>query len=103
MPMTQRRNSELEHRRVQDDPESVLRDLAKIPNMQPGVMLWAMMKGLPVGRGEPGEEPFGHGLDGQPFEHGLGPAAYPAVTELLRDRPKQGASSRIEPKIRKKL
>lgn len=104
MPMTQRRNSELEHRRALDDPESVLRDLAKIPHMEPLVMLWSMMKGLPVGRGEPGGEPFAYGLDGEPFEHGLGPAAYPAVTELMRDRPKQGPSSLVGPKrARKKI
>lgn len=98
MPMTGRRNSELEHRRALDDPESVLRDLAKIPHMAPGVTLWATMKGLPVGRGEPGGELFAYGLDGQPFEHELGPAAYPAVTELLRNNPKQGPSSPIRRK-----
>jgi len=102
MPMTQRRNSELEHRRALDDPDSVLRDLAKLPNMQPGTMLWAMTKGLPVGRGEPGADPFGYGLDGQPFEHALGPAAYPAVTDLLRSKPKAGASSPVSPKRPKK-
>jgi hypothetical protein len=91
--MTQRRNSELEHRRALGDPESVLRDLAKIPHMEPRVMLWAIMKGLPVGRGEPGGEPFGYGLDGKPFEHNLGPAAYPTDTELLRNKPKEGPSS----------
>lgn len=61
-------------------------------------MLWAMLKGLPVGRGEPGGEPFAYGLDGEPFEHELGPAAYPAVTELLRNKPKPGASSPLGPK-----
>lgn len=95
MPMTERRNSELEHQRALEDPDSVLRDLAKIFHMNPGVMLWAMAKRLPVGRGEPGGEPFAYGLDGQSFEHELGPAAYPAVTELLRNKPKPGASSPI--------
>jgi hypothetical protein len=102
MPMTQRRNSELEHRRALDDPESVLRDLAKIPHMEPKVMLWAMMKGLPVGRAEPGGEPFAYGLDGEPFEHQLGPAAYPAVTELLRNKPKQGPSTSLRPAAARK-
>lgn len=84
MPMTQRRNSELEHKRAIEDPEAVLRDLSKIPQMQLGDMAWAMLKGLPVGRATPGGEPFAYGLDGQPFEHAFGPAAYPAVSELFR-------------------
>lgn len=84
MPMTQRRNSELEHHRASDDPDAVLRDLAKIPNMQPGDMMWAMLKGLPVGRGKPGEEPFPYGLDGEPFQYELGPASFPPVTKLFR-------------------
>lgn len=102
MPMTERRNSELEHQRALEDPDAVLRDLAKIPNMEPKVMMWAMMNRLPVGRGEPGGQPFAYGLDGEPFEHELGPAAYPAVTELLRNKPKSGASSPIGRKKSKK-
>lgn len=51
--------------------------------MQPGVMAWAMLNGLPVGRAEPGGQPFAYGLDGKPFEHDLGPAAFPAVAELF--------------------
>lgn len=93
MPMTQRRNSELEHRRALDDPESVLQDLGKIPSLQPVAMAWAMLKGLPVGRAEPGGEPFAYGLDGQPFVHELGPAAYPVVTELFRNKRKRSPSS----------
>lgn len=84
MPMTQRRNSELEHRRASDDPEAVLRDLAKLPHMSMGTMGWAMLKGLPVGRAIPGGEPFAYGLDGLAFEHELGPARYPVVTEMFR-------------------
>lgn len=98
MPMTQRRNSELEHRRALDDPESVLRDLTTIPNMAAGVMMWAMFKGLPVGRAEPGGEPFAYGLDGQPFVHEGGPVSYPAVRDLLRTQPQQGPSPRLRPK-----
>ena len=84
MPITERRNSELGHQRALEDPEAVLRDLAKIPHMEPIVTFWAMTKGLPVGRAQPGGEPFAYGLDGEPFQHELGPAAYPVVTELLR-------------------
>jgi hypothetical protein len=84
MPMTDRRNSELEHHRASDDPDAVLRDLAKIPSMQPGIVMWAMLKGLPVGRGKPGGEPFTYGLDGEAFEYELGPAAFPAVKKLFR-------------------
>jgi hypothetical protein len=83
MPMTGRRNAELEHRRALEDPEAVLRDLARIPHMQPGIMLWATLKGLPVGRAEPGGESFTYGLDGEPFQHEPGPANYPAVAELF--------------------
>lgn len=98
MPMTERRNSELEHQRALEDPAAVLQDLAKIPNMPPSVMLWAMMNGLPVGRATPGGGPYAYGLDGQPFVHELGPAAYPAVTELLRNKPKPGTSSPVSRK-----
>lgn len=84
MPMTQRRNSELEHHRSADDPDSVLLDLAKIPDMQMGVMAWAVLKGLPVGRAVAGGAPFAYGLDGQAFEHQFGPATYPPVRELYR-------------------
>jgi hypothetical protein len=84
MPMTQRRNSELEHQRVSEDPDTVLEDLLQIPNMQPSVMAWAMLKGLPVGRAQPGGEPFGYGLDGKAFNYGSGPAGYPAVLTLMR-------------------
>lgn len=35
MPMTQRRNSELEHHRASDDPDAVLRDLARFPTCSP--------------------------------------------------------------------
>ena len=84
MPMTQRRNSELEHKRAIDDPDAVLGDLAKIPQMALGTMAWAMLNRLPIGRATPGGEPFAYGLDGQPFEHLAGPANFPAVTEMFR-------------------
>ncbi|WP_284991021.1 HNH endonuclease [Arthrobacter sp. efr-133-TYG-120] len=84
MPMTQRRNSELEHRRALDDPEAVLRDLAKIPEMRMETMLWAMLNGLPISRATPGGKPFAYGLDGEPFNHRSGPAEFPAVAELFR-------------------
>ena len=103
MPMTERRNSELEHQRALEAPDAVLRDLAKIPHMSPSVTLWATMNRLPVGRAATVGEPFAYGLDGQPFVHELGPAAYPAVTELLRNKPKPGASSPVGRKKSKKL
>lgn len=84
MPMTQSRNSQLEHRRNADDLDAVLFDLLKIPNMQPGIMLWGMLKGLPVGRAIPGGEPFPYGLDGQVFSYDLGPARYPDVPTLMQ-------------------
>ncbi|WP_314191274.1 HNH endonuclease [uncultured Arthrobacter sp.] len=84
MPMTQRRNSELEHKRVIDNPEAVLHDLSLLPNMQPGVMAWAMLKSLPVGRATAGGDPFNYGLDGEAFEHELGPASYPSVSKLFQ-------------------
>ncbi len=83
MPLTQQRNSELEHHRKTWHRELVQRDLLTIPNMPMNVMAWAMLKGLPIGRSQPGEK-FGFGLDGEPFEHELGPAKYPAVKELFR-------------------
>lgn len=83
MPMTSRRNSELEHKRAVEDPDSVLRDLLMIPQMAMGTMAWAMLNGLPVGRAAPGGEPFAYGLDGQPFEHLAGPSSYPAVAALF--------------------
>ncbi|MFF2842335.1 hypothetical protein [Paenarthrobacter sp. NPDC057981] len=82
--MTQRRNSELEHKRAIDDPDAVLRDLLKIPDMAMGTMAWAMLNGLPIGRAIPGGDPFGYGLDGQTFEHAVGPPTYPAVSEMFR-------------------
>lgn len=57
---------------------------------------------LNIGNHEPGGEPFAYGLDGEPFEQKLCPAAYPAVTELLRNKPKLGASSPVRPKEDKK-
>lgn len=36
----------------------LLQDLGKIPSLQPVAMAWAMLKGLPVGRAEPGGEPI---------------------------------------------
>ncbi|MEO3939798.1 HNH endonuclease [Paenarthrobacter nicotinovorans] len=83
MPMTQRRNSELGHKRAIEEPDAVLRDLLKIPQMALGTTAWAMVNRLPIGRAIPGGEPFLYGLDGQPFEHISGPTAYPVVTELL--------------------
>lgn len=83
MPLTQRRNSELEHHRKTRRLDRIQEDLLSIPNMPMGVMAWAMLKGLPVGRAQPGEQ-FGYGMDGVSFEHELGPAAYPAVKELFR-------------------
>ncbi|MGY3382108.1 hypothetical protein ACVWYS_004131, partial [Arthrobacter sp. TE12231] len=62
----------------------ILADLVRIPDMQPGTMLWAMLKGLAIGRAQPGGEPFGFGLDGQDFAHQLGPAVYPPVNALLK-------------------
>ncbi|WP_043434220.1 hypothetical protein [Arthrobacter sp. I3] len=87
MPMTQRRNSELEHRRAADDTEAVLVDLSKIPHMHPRVTLWAMLNGLPIGRAEPGGEPFAYGLDGQPVSNHPGPNAFPSVGDLFPSRP----------------
>lgn len=84
MPMTQRRNSELEHHRAADNTESVLHDLRMIPNMQLGDMAWAMLKGLPVGRAMPGGDAFDYGLGGEIFEHELGPADFPSVSQLFR-------------------
>ncbi|WP_214853468.1 hypothetical protein [Arthrobacter sp. ISL-65] len=83
MPMTGLRNTELEHRDT-EDLVVILADLLKIPNMQPGTMLWATVKRLAVGRAQPGGEPFGYGLDGQTFEHDLGPALYPVAKNLLK-------------------
>lgn len=84
MPMTQRRNSELEHRRASDEPDVVLEDLLKLPHMQVGFSAWAMLKGLPIGRATPGGVPFAYGLDGEPFEHPLGPAGFPRIADLYR-------------------
>jgi hypothetical protein len=41
----------LNTRRAMDDPEAALRDLSKLPHMKPNVMAWAMLKGLPDGKG----------------------------------------------------
>jgi hypothetical protein len=82
MPMTRLRNTELEHKDV-NNLDIILIDLLRIPDMQPGTMLWAMLHGLATGRARPGE-PFGFGLDGQPFEHQPGPVTYPAVKLLLK-------------------
>lgn len=83
MPMTRLRNTELEHKDT-DDIDVILADLLRIPDMQPGTMLWAMLKGLAIGRAQPGGGPFGFGLDGQDFAHQPGPATYPPVNALLK-------------------
>jgi hypothetical protein len=83
MPVTRLRNNALEHADT-DDLDTILRDLCLLPDMQPGTMLWAMVKGLAVGRAQPGGEPFPFGKDGQPFEHELGPAVYPSAKLLLK-------------------
>lgn len=83
MPMTRRRNTELEHKDTVDNLEIILADLLRIPDMEPRTLVWAMFKGLAVGRAQPGE-PFGFGLDGQPFDHRPGPATYPLAKDLLR-------------------
>jgi hypothetical protein len=62
----------------------VLSDLSLLPNMQPGTMAWAMLKGLPVGRAAAGGDPFNYGLDGEAFQHELRPATYPPVSKLFR-------------------
>lgn len=86
MPMTPRRNSELEHRRAAEQPEAVIQDLVSIKQMSLETMLWAMLQGLPIGRAAPGGAPFAYGLDGQPFEHVAGPAGYPSVQQMIRRR-----------------
>lgn len=98
MPMTERRNSELEHQRALENPDSVLQDLALIPHMSPETTAWAAAHGLPVGRGKPGGEPFAYGLNGQPVEYESGPATYPAVTRLIRNKRKSGAASPSGPR-----
>lgn len=82
MPMTRLRNTELEHKDT-NNLDVILCDLLRIPDMQPGTMLWALLKGLATGRAQPGK-PFGFGLDGKPFEHQPGPAIYPAAKLLLK-------------------
>jgi len=84
MPMTSRRNSELEHRRASEQPEAVIQDLFSIKQMSVETMLRAMLQGLPIGRTTPGGGPFAYGLDGQAFEHVAGPVDYPPVTQLIR-------------------
>ncbi|WP_224094945.1 hypothetical protein [Arthrobacter sp. StoSoilB13] len=86
VPMTSRRNSELEHHRASDTPEDVIQDLFKIKQMREDTMLWAMLQGLPISRATPGGGPFAYGLDGQPFEHMTGPANNPSIKELFRRR-----------------
>jgi hypothetical protein len=84
MPLTQRRNSELEHHRKDRDWDLVVRDLLLIPDMPPSAIEWAQANRLPVGRAQPGGETFGFGLDGTPFEYGSGPDSYPPVKALFR-------------------
>lgn len=82
MPMTSRRNSELEHRRASEQPEAVIQDHFSIKQLSGETML----KGLPIGRSTPDKEPFAYGLDGQPVEHAYGPLYNPPVGQLLRRR-----------------
>lgn len=83
MPMTLLSNTRKEHDGKDWTRDEIARALLLVPAMPMNVSMWAMMKGLPIGRAQPGE-PFGFGLDGQPFESILGPAAYPSVIELAR-------------------
>ncbi|MEV7604188.1 hypothetical protein AB0N65_01950 [Paenarthrobacter sp. NPDC089322] len=86
VPMTSRRNSELEHHRASDTPDLVIKDLFGIKQMSEQTVLWAMLQGLPIGRATPGGEPFAYGLDGQPFENVAGPAVNPPIKQLFRRR-----------------
>lgn len=84
MPLTQRRNSELEHHRKNREWDLVVRDLLTIPQMPLSAVEWALANQLPVGRAQPGEGSFGFGMDGEPFEYDSGPEAYPPVKALFR-------------------
>jgi hypothetical protein len=83
MPMTLLSNTRKEHDGKEWTRDEIARALLLIPEMSMNVSMWAMMKGLPIGRATPGE-PFGFGVDGQSFNHYPGPAAYPTVLGLAR-------------------
>jgi hypothetical protein len=83
MPMTLLSNTRKEHDKREWTRDEIARALLLVPEMSLNLRAWAMMKGLPIGRAQPGE-PFGFGLDGQSFDVIPGPAAYPSVVELAR-------------------
>jgi hypothetical protein len=81
--MTLLSNTRKEHDGKTWTPDGVAKALLLVPEMSLGVSLWAMMKGLPTGRAQPGE-PFSFGLDGLPFDRNPGPATYPSPIQLAR-------------------
>lgn len=83
MPMTLLSNTRKQHDGREWTRDEVASALRLVPEMSMELSLWAMLKGLPIGRSRPGE-PFGFGLDGQSIKRYPGPLDYPSVVELAR-------------------
>lgn len=83
MPMTLKRNVEREHGR-KISREGVLADLLLLPGMSAEAMVWAVSRGLPIGRGNPDGSPFMYGLDDAVVEYSSEPASYPQIKQLSK-------------------